>query len=144
MNFQTLYGDFWTARKIENTFIVNLKEKVSIRKALTDFILNQNIQDGKIAGIGNISNVKLRFLNPLTKKFFNVKLREQIFANFTGNILNKENAPILNLDVTLENENKTLAGQLLDAQILNDGQFFFHPSQSQSTSLGDNDNINLV
>ncbi|MEN4760384.1 DUF296 domain-containing protein [Chryseobacterium sp. C39-AII1] len=132
MDANSFRGDFWSARKIENSYLISIKEKSSLKDALTDFIISQKITTGKIVGVGSIKDVLLRFKNPGTKKHFNVKFNaKNMTANISGSVCNIDESPILELNVTFDEEHYAMAGDLLDAKILNKGEFFLHPLNTQ-------------
>lgn len=132
MDPENLTGDFWSAKKIENSYIINIKEKSSIKDALTDFMIHQKIKAGQIVGVGMIKDVLLRFTSPATKKHFNVKFNaKKLTANISGIVCNLNENPVLNLNVTFEKDYQSLAGHLLDARVSSKGEFIFHPLNTQ-------------
>jgi len=132
MDFNFFEGNLWTARKIENTYIVRLKDLSNIMEALTDFALDQEIRHGKIKGIGTVTDAVLSFFNPSTKNIFNIKFDEKVrFSNIFGNVSEVNGSPMFSLETTLERENQTtLAGHLLDARIIGINEFFFYPLET--------------
>lgn len=133
MGFNFFEGDLWTARKIENTYVVRLKNYTTIMEGLTDFALDQKINQGKIRGVGMLTEVTLRFFNPSTMKNFNIKFKENIsFSDIYGTISEIDGTPIFHLETTLKKENHTnLAGHLLDARIIGINEFFFYPLETE-------------
>jgi len=133
MNVNFFEGDLWTARKIENTYVVRLKNLVNIMEGLTDFVLDQKIIQGKIKGIGTLAGVTLNFFNPSKMKNFNIKFEEKIsFSDIFGTISEIDGTPIFHLETTLKRENHTtLAGHLLDARIIGINEFFFYPLETE-------------
>lgn len=129
MNERILEGELWTAKKIENNFIVIIKDKSSIVEALTDFVLNQNIKSGQVTGIGAVSEATLRFFNFSTNKYTDKKFDEQMeVTNLSGNVSVTEDKPLLHLHITLGREDySAVAGHLKDAKIRGAGEFFFYP-----------------
>ncbi|SUX43473.1 PPC domain-containing DNA-binding protein [Chryseobacterium indoltheticum] len=87
MNERILEGELWTAKKVENNYIVSIKDKSSIVQALTDFVLNQNIRSGQVTGIGAVSEATLRFFDFSTKDYVDKKFDEQMeVTNISGNV----------------------------------------------------------
>lgn len=133
MNVNFFEGHLWTARKIENTYVVRLKNLANIIEGLTDFVLDQKIIHGKIKGIGTLAEVTLNFFNPSKMKNFNIKFEEKIsFSDIFGTISEIDGAPIFRLETTLKRENHTtLAGHLLSARIIGINEFFFYPLETE-------------
>lgn len=129
MNAQNLKGNFWTARKVDNAYVVSIKDKSSILEALTDFVVSQKIQAGQVTGIGAVNEATLRFFTPATKNFVDKTFKEQMeITNISGNISEVSGKPMLHLHITLGREDySALAGHLLDAKIRGAGEFFIYP-----------------
>ncbi|WP_419870852.1 PPC domain-containing DNA-binding protein [Chryseobacterium sp. CT-SW4] len=129
MSTQTIKGALWTARKIDQTYIVSIKNHSGIVEALTDFVNNQSIQAGQITGIGAVNEATLRFFDPSTKQYVDKTFKEQMeVSNISGNISKIDGKPMLHLHITLGRRDYTaLAGHLLDATISGAGEFFFYP-----------------
>lgn len=134
MEFKIFEGNLWTARKIENTYIVCLKDVSNIMDALTDFVVDQKIKRGKIKGIGNLTEAVLSFLNPSTKRKFNIRFdKKTCFSEIFGTISEVDGLPTFHLEATLERENHTnLVGHLLDAKIIGINEFFFYPLETET------------
>ncbi len=132
MNKRILQGELWTAKKVEDNYIVSIKHKSSIVKALTDFVLNQNIQSGQVTGIGAVSEATLRFFNFSAKEYVDKKFDEQMeITNISGNVSVSENRPLIHLHVTMGREDySAIAGHLHDAKIRGAGEFFFYPMKT--------------
>lgn len=129
MNAQVIRGALWTAKKVDNVFIVSVNDRSSILEALTDFVSVQKIQSGQITGIGATNEATLRFFNPETKKYVDKAFKEQMeISNLSGNISIVEGKLMLHLHATLgRNDYSALAGHLLDAKIRGAGEFFVYP-----------------
>lgn len=133
MDLKFIEGNLWTARKIENTYIVCLKDFSNIMEGLTDFVVHQKIKHGKIKGIGNVTEAILGFFNPSTKKKFHIKFDAKIrLSEIFGTLSEVEGNPIFYLESILERENNTnLVGHLLDARIIGLNEFFFYPLETE-------------
>jgi len=130
MNYK---GKNWSARKVDQIYIVSLDNHSSIVEGLTDFIQNRNIQAGEVTGIGAVSEATLRFFNPSTKKYVDKTFKEQMeVTNISGNVSEIEGKSTLHLHITLGREDYTaLAGHLLDAKIQGAAEFIFYPSNTR-------------
>ncbi|UFH32446.1 DNA-binding protein [Chryseobacterium sp. C-71] len=129
MKERILEGELWTAKKIENNYIVSIKDQSSIVQALNDFVLNQNIKSGQVTGIGAVSEATLRFFDFSTKDYVDKKFDEQMeVTNISGNVSVAEDKPLLHLHITLGRQDySAIAGHLQDAKIRGAGEFFFYP-----------------
>jgi predicted DNA-binding protein with PD1-like motif len=133
MKSQFLYGSLWTARKIENTYIISLNDGASIIATLKDFVLTQKIKAGKISGVGVINQVLLRFLSPFGKKYIEGKINATSEASdISGNISENEGKPMLHLHVVLRlSEHTVLEGLLMDGKVRGKAEFILHPMENQ-------------
>ncbi|UTX49481.1 PPC domain-containing DNA-binding protein [Chryseobacterium sp. MA9] len=134
MNYK---GNHWSARKIDQIYIVSLNNHSNIVEALTDFIQNQNIQAGEVTGIGAVSEATLRFFNPATKKYVDKTFKEQMeVTNISGNVSEIEEKLTLHLHITLGREDYTaLAGHLLEAKIQGAAEFIFYPLNTRVVKM---------
>ncbi|EJL75899.1 PPC domain-containing DNA-binding protein [Chryseobacterium populi] len=141
MEIQNYKGNSWTARKVDNTFIVSVKNGSGIIESLTDFVVSQHIQSGEVTGIGAVSEATLRFFQPSTKKYVDKTFNEQMeVTNISGNVSEIDGKPLLHLHITLGREDYTaLAGHLLDAKIRGAGEFFFYPLNAKLSKTKDED-----
>lgn len=132
MNERILEGELWNAKKVENNYIVSIKDKSSIVQALNDFVLNQNIKSGQITGIGAVSEATLRFFDFSTKDYVDKKFDEQMeVTNISGNVSVLDEKPLLHLHITLGRQDySAIAGHLQDAKIRGVGEFFFYPLET--------------
>jgi uncharacterized protein len=129
MDTQNFKGNNWSARKVDQIYIVSVKDGSGIVDALTDFVKSQNILAGEITGIGAVSEATLRFFRPSDKNYADKTFNEQMeMTNISGNVSEIEGKPVLHLHITLGREDYTaLAGHLLDAKIRGAGEFIFYP-----------------
>lgn len=139
MEKQNFKGNQWSAIKIDQIYIVSLKNHSKIVETLNDFVQNQHIQSGEVTGIGAVSEATLRFFNFTTKKYIDKTFNEQMeVANISGNVSVIESKPVLHLHITLGREDYTaLAGHLLEAQIHGAGEFIFYPLNTKTVKIKD-------
>jgi predicted DNA-binding protein with PD1-like motif len=129
MDSQNSKGNNWTAKKVDSTYIVSVKDRSSIVETLTDFVISQNIKAGQITGIGAVNEATLRFFQPSSKQYVDKTFNEQMeVSNISGNVSELDGKPLLHLHITLGRQDYTaLAGHLLEAKIRGAGEFFFYP-----------------
>lgn len=139
MDIQNFKGNNWTARKVDQIYIVSIKNRAGIVDALTDFIKNQNISAGEVTGIGAVDEATLRFFKPSEKNYVDKTFREQMEVTaISGNVSEIEGKPVLHLHATLGREDYTaLAGHLLDAKIRGAGEFIFYPLNTRVVKVKD-------
>ncbi|HEY0298174.1 MAG TPA: PPC domain-containing DNA-binding protein [Arachidicoccus sp.] len=118
-------GTLWTAKKINDTYVLSVNDRASLMDAIMDFVKQNNIKAGSIIGIGAINKATLRRYNPDTQKFIDSTFNEQMeISNLTGNISTKDGAPYLHLHITLGDAYyHAFAGHLLNADIRGAGEF---------------------
>ncbi|SDR10855.1 Predicted DNA-binding protein with PD1-like DNA-binding motif [Chryseobacterium soldanellicola] len=133
MNIETLEGDLWIAKKIENSYVVSVKDQSSLKIAFTDFLHSQQISEGQITGMGNVNEIVLRFYNPSSKDFFDVKFNETAtVSEVSGSFSMLQERLIFNLEIILERENHTsLTGGFVDAKINGMNSFFLFPLKTE-------------
>ncbi|MBE8712159.1 DUF296 domain-containing protein [Sphingobacterium sp. KB22] len=129
---QVLKGSLWTAKKVEQGFIISINDKASITDALTDFVTQNKIVAGNILGVGAVNEATLRFFDPETKEYVDKTFKEQMeISNITGNIAVKDGKPYLHVHATLGRKDYTaLAGHLEDGKIRGAGEIFIMPIQA--------------
>ncbi|MBT2619523.1 MULTISPECIES: PPC domain-containing DNA-binding protein [Chryseobacterium] len=141
MNTDIFKGTLWTAKKVDEIYIVSVKDRSGIVEALTDFVKVQKIQSGEITGIGAVSEATLRFFVPSTKNYVDKTFNEQMEAsNISGNVSVMDDKPLLHLHITLGRQDYTaLAGHLLDAKIRGAGEFIFYPLNTKMVKVKDDE-----
>lgn len=139
MASQNFKGMYWTAKKVDSTYIVSIKDQSSIVEALTDFVTIQKIEAGQITGIGAVNEATLRFFEPSTKQYVDKTFHEQMeVTNISGNVSVMDEKPLLHLHITLGRQDYTaLAGHLLDAKIRGAGEFIFYPLNTKAVKNKD-------
>ena len=139
MSTEVFKGNTWTAKKVNEAYVVSIKDKSSILEGLTDFVKNQGIQSGQITGIGAVSEATLRFFVPSTKNYVDKTFNEQMeMSNISGNVSELNGQPLLHLHITLGRQDYTaLAGHLLDARIRGAGEFIFYPLDTKMVKVKD-------
>lgn len=139
MEIQNLKGNHWSAKKVDQIYIVSLKSHSNIVEALTDFVQNQNIQAGEVTGIGAVSEATLRFFSFETKSYVDKTFHEQMeVANISGNVSVIEGKPVLHLHITLGRQDYTaLAGHLLEAKINGAGEFILYSLHTRAVKIKD-------
>lgn len=118
-------SSLYTSQKINNKYIVSVKNHTEIVRALTVFCETQHVKAGTITGIGAISKATLRFFNPVTKHYVDKTFSEQMeIANVSGNISEMNNQVYLHLHATLgRSDYSALAGHLMAAELNGAGEF---------------------
>lgn len=146
MNIEIFKGRCWIAKKVEEAYMISIKDGSSIVEALTDFVSIRKIQAGQITGIGAVSEATLRFFVPSAKSYIDKTFNEQMeVSNISGNISMVEGTPLLHLHITLGRQDYTaLAGHLLDAKIRGAGEFMCYPLDTEAIKIKDKElGINL-
>lgn len=123
---KVISGKNWTAKRYGSKYVLSIKTGSDVNETLEDFAIKQKIQVGNISGIGAINYAKLRFHDPVTKKYVTKTFNEQMeISNLTGNISMKNGKQFLHIHVTLgKNDYSAIAGHLLNARINGAGEFW--------------------
>lgn len=139
MKIENLKGCFWTAKKIENTYIVSVHEGISLVAGLLNFILDQKLPAGKISGVSVASDIIFRFFNQFDKKYeFGEFPGKDEILNVLGSFLIMHGELRLSLEASLKRGgNINMAAQLTDAKISGVNKFFFHPVNTLITASKD-------
>ncbi|MBP2619211.1 PPC domain-containing DNA-binding protein [Chryseobacterium jejuense] len=139
MEVQNIQGSQWSARKVDQIYIVSLKNYSNIVEALTDFVQNQNIHAGEVTGIGAVGEATLRFFSFETKTYIDKTFKEQMeVANISGNVSVIDGKLSLHIHITLGRQDYTaLAGHLLEAKIHGAGEFIFYPLDTRAVKIKD-------
>lgn len=113
VNVASPLGD-WNER-----YVLSIDNHEEIMAALADFCKKKKIKAGDITGIGAISEVTFRFLDPATKQYVDKVFEEQMeITNLTGNISSKEGEVYLHVHLTCSRRDYTcVGGHLLKARI---------------------------
>ncbi|MCS3528993.1 PPC domain-containing DNA-binding protein [Chryseobacterium sp. JUb7] len=137
MNLQFFKGSFWSAQKIESTYIVSVNEGMSIIDGLSDFLKTQKIKNGKISGIGFMNDVSIRYFDPISQKYVDQVLNGLVeLSEISGNISEMNGKPMLYLRINLHIDGyTTLTGQLLEAKVCGKAEFFMHALDSQMVNF---------
>ena len=100
-------------------YAVSLDNHVEIMEALAAFCKEKEILAGSVSGIGAISEVTFRFLDPVTKKYVDKTFSEQMeITCLIGNISQKDGKPYLHVHVTAGRRDYTcVGGHLLSARV---------------------------
>jgi uncharacterized protein len=119
----------WSARKVDDEYIVSIEDKTSIVDALTDFVTKKEITAGEISGLGAVNKAILRYFDPATKQYVDKTFSEQMeISNLVGNISVSEGEPLLHLHITLgRSDYSAIAGHLMDANVRGACELFVRP-----------------
>lgn len=115
INFRIMYK----FRRDGKRYFLSIDNHCEISAALTEFCKAEGIMAGEIYGLGAVNDAVLRFLNPATKKYEDMRFQEQMeMANLTGNISEKDGNVYLHLHATFGRYDcSALAGHLFSAVI---------------------------
>ena len=104
---------------VEGQYALSIDNHQEIVEALGAFCAEKNILAGEVRGIGAISEVVFRFLDPVTKKYVDKAFDEQLeITALIGNISEKDGKPYLHIHLTCSRHDYScLGGHLLSARI---------------------------
>ncbi len=123
----------YTFKKAEDRYFLSIDNHCEIVEALTAFCREENILAGEVYGIGAVGEAVLRFLNPATKKYVDMRWTEQMeMANLTGNISQKDGEVYLHLHATFcKSDCSAIGGHLFSARISGACELVVIPSSAR-------------
>ena len=94
--------------------------------SLTKFCLDNNIQNGKISGIGAVKMTEIGAYDIVKKEYLKKEYLDVFeLISFEGNVTFKENQPFVHAHVVLSNHNMaTVGGHLFESTVAAVGEFF--------------------
>ena len=112
--------------KNKQDYFIYIEKDEKVMHSLTKFCLNNNIQNGKISGIGAVKMTEIGAYD-IVKKEYLKKEYSDVFelVSFEGNVTLKENQPFVHAHVVLSNHNMaTVGGHLFESTVAAVGEFF--------------------
>ncbi|RZP31202.1 DNA-binding protein [bacterium] len=108
-----------------DTFIIYLEKDDCIMESLTKFCKDQNIDNGKISGIGAIKEIELGAYDLSNKEYITQSFEEVWeLTSFQGNIQLKEGNPFIHAHINISNHDlKVKGGHLFEATVAAVGEF---------------------
>ena len=109
----------------KDTFIIYLEKDDRIMESLTDFCKDQNIDNGKISGIGAIKDIELGAYDLSNKKYITHNFNDiWELTSFQGNVQLKDGVPFIHAHINMSNHNLDLkGGHLFEATVAVVGEF---------------------
>ena len=109
----------------DDTFIIYLEKDDCIMESLTKFCKDQNIDNGKISGIGAIKEIELGAYDLSNKEYITQSFEEVWeLTSFQGNIQLKEGNPFIHAHINISNHDlKVKGGHLFEATVAAVGEF---------------------
>ncbi|WP_294210935.1 DUF296 domain-containing protein [uncultured Chryseobacterium sp.] len=140
MDIHLLHTSFWTAQKIESTYILSIKDNISILAAFKDFIIRQKIHSGCISGVGLVKEARLRLNDPFSKKSIDAVTEDVMEVPEISGCINHNGASAeIHLNARLVSNDTSLSGSLIDAKVYDKMEFIIHPVKSITTFFGHQD-----
>jgi len=108
-----------------DTFFIYLEKDESIMESLTKFCKDQNIDNGKISGIGAIKKIELGAYDLRNKEYI-IHNFEEIWelTSYQGNVMLKDGDPFIHAHINISNHNlEAKGGHLFEATVAAVGEF---------------------
>jgi len=108
-----------------DTFFVYLEKDESIMESLTKFCKDQNIDNGKISGIGAIKKIELGAYDLRNKEYI-IHSFEEIWelTSYQGNVMLKDGEPFIHAHINISNHDlEVKGGHLFEATVAAVGEF---------------------
>ena len=112
--------------KDKQDYFIYIEKDEKVMHSLTKFCLDNNIQNGKVSGIGAVKMTEIGAYD-IVKKEYLKKEYSDVFEliSFEGNVTLKENQPFVHAHVVLSNQNMaTVVGHLFESTVAAVGEFF--------------------
>ena len=112
--------------KNKQDYFIYIEKDEKVMHSLTKFCLDNNIQNGKISGIGAVKMTEIGAYD-IVKKEYLKKEYSDVFEliSFEGNVTLKENQPFVHAHVVLSNHNMAaVGGHLFESTVAAVGEFF--------------------
>ena len=107
--------------KNKQDYFIYIEKDEKVMHSLTKFCLDNNIQNGKISGIGAVKMTEIGAYDIMKKEY----LKKEYLDVFEGNVTLKENQPFVHAHVVLSNHNMaTVGGHLFESTVAAVGEFF--------------------
>ncbi|MDQ1096247.1 MULTISPECIES: PCC domain-containing protein [Chryseobacterium] len=140
MDIHLLHTSFWTAQKIESTYILSIKDNISIIAAFKDFMIRQKIHSGCISGMGLVKEARLRLHDPFSKKAIDAATKDIMeVPEISGTINHNGESAEIHLNARLTSNDTSLSGRLIDAKVYDKMEFIIHPPKTVITIFDDGD-----
>ena len=112
--------------KDNKDYFIYIEKNEKKMYSLIKFCLDNNIQNGKVSGIGAVKMTEIGAYD-IVKKEYLKKEYSDVFEllSFEGNVTLKENQPFVHAHVVLSNHNMaTVGGHLFESTVAAVGEFF--------------------
>ena len=112
--------------KNKQDYFIYIEKDEKVMHSLTKFCLDNNIQNGKISGIGAVKMTEIGAYD-IVKKEYLKKEYSDVFelVSFEDNVMSKVNQPFVHAHVVLSNHNMaTVGGHLFESTVAAVGEFF--------------------
>ena len=121
--------------KDKQDYFIYIEKDEKVMHSLTKFCLDNNIQNGKISGIGAVKMTEIGAYD-IVKKEYIKKEYSNVFEliSFEGNVTLKENQPFVHAHVVLSNHNMaTVGGHLFESTVAAVGEFFLRKFEGSAS-----------
>ena len=120
--------------KNKQDYFIYIEKDEKVMHSLTKFCLDNNIQNGKISGIGAVKMTEIGAYD-IVKKEYLKKEYSDVFelVSFEDNVMSKVNQPFVHAHVVLSNHNMaTVREHLFESIVAAVGKFFLRKFESSA------------
>ncbi len=106
-------------KKIDDTWVIVLKQGEEIVKQLKEFAEKENIKSGYFNAIGAVKQIELALYNLRQKSYHNRLIKESLeIASLMGNVTRKDNGVVVHAHTVVSNDKMlTYGGHLKEAVV---------------------------
>ena len=112
--------------KDKQDYFIYIEKNEKVMHSLTKFCLDNNIQNGKISGIGAVKLTEIGAYDTAKKKYIKKEFPEVFeLISFEGNVTLKDSKPFVHAHVVLsDHDMNALGGHLFETTVAAVGEFF--------------------
>ncbi len=112
--------------KKKEDYFIHVEKNEEVMFTLTQFCIDNNIKNGKISGIGAVTNTEIGAFDIINKRYLKKEFSSVLeLVSFEGNITLKDDKPFLHAHVVLsDHDMNTFGGHLFETTIAVVGEFF--------------------
>ena len=112
--------------QVEKDYFIYIEKNEKVMDVLTQFCLENNINNGKLSGIGAVKQTEIGAYDIIDKKYIRKNFPGVLeLVSYEGNITLKEGKPFIHAHVVLSNHDmETLGGHLFETTVAAVGEFF--------------------
>ena len=121
--------------RVEQDYFIYIEKNEKVMDSLTQFCIDNKIQNGKVSGIGAVKETEIGAYDTLEKIYIRKEVPGVLeLISFEGNITLKDSQPFVHAHVVLSNHDmNTLGGHLFETTVAAVGEFFLRKFEGKAS-----------